>query len=257
MERCWKVGWIGIAWVYFNNWESFPSLSKQPANARGRIKMNRSDWLLKTRGELEKQYDADSALYDEKWGIYPNQSQLDFMGKLLSLLPPQSTILDAACGAGRYMPIFLEKGHKIVGIDQSQGMLSRVQSKFPAVQTQKVGLQEMTYSESFDAVICVDAMEHIFPEDWIPILNNFHRALKPLSYLYFTVELAAPNDIEESFRNSQRQGLPLVYGEWMNEDCYHYYPTMEQVREWIQQAGFDLKEEGEGDGYHHFIVQKT
>ena len=219
--------------------------------------MNRPDWLLKTRRELEEQYDADSALYDVKWGIYPNESHLEFIQKLLRLLPPKSTILDAACGAGRYMALFLAKGHRIVGIDQSQGMLSRAQSKFSAIQTQNVGLQEMAYSEMFDGAICVDAMEHIFPEDWMLILSNFHQALKPLGYLYFSVELAAQNDIEEAFNQSQQQGLPLVYGEWMNEDCYHYYPPIEQVRAWIQQRGFDLKEEGEGDGYHHFIVRKS
>jgi len=37
---------------------------------------------------------------------------------------------------------------------------------------------------------------------------------------------------------------------------YHYYPSLEQVREWIQQAGLVILEEGEGDGYHHFLMRK-
>jgi hypothetical protein len=32
---------------------------------------------------------------------------------------------------------------------------------------------------------------------------------------------------------------------------------MEQVREWIRQAGLTVIEEGEGDGYHHFLSRKA
>jgi hypothetical protein len=38
---------------------------------------------------------------------------------------------------------------------------------------------------------------------------------------------------------------------------YHYYPPLEQVREWIRHAGLDVMEEGEGDGYHHFVIRKA
>lgn len=219
--------------------------------------MNRSDWLLNLRLDAEKKYDALWApLYGEKWGTYSNASHRQFIQKFLSGLGPHSTILDAACGAGRYMPMLLEKGHDVVGIDQAQGMLARVQEKFPGVQTEKVGLQEMSYREAFDGIICMDAMENVSPEDWPQVLRNFYQALRPQGYLYFTVEIADAGEIEEAYKSAQQSELPVVHGEWVNDGVYHYYPTMEQVREWIQQAGFDLTEEGEGDGYHHFIMQK-
>jgi cyclopropane fatty-acyl-phospholipid synthase-like methyltransferase len=115
----------------------------------------------------------------------------------------------------------------------------------------------MSFVEMFDGVICMDAMEHVCPEDWSLILNNFRRALKPQGYLYFTVEIANADEVDEAFQAAQKQGLPVVYGEWVNDEVYHYYPTMEQVREWISQAGLRLLEEGEGDGYHHFIMCKA
>jgi len=37
---------------------------------------------------------------------------------------------------------------------------------------------------------------------------------------------------------------------------YHYYPSLEQVRAWIGQAGLVIEEEGTGNGYEHFIVRK-
>ncbi len=217
--------------------------------------MDRADWIRAKRREAEERYDTLWAPeYDEKWGVYSNTSHQQFIQKFLSLLPPHSTVLDAACGAGRYMPMLLEHNHTVVGIDQAQGMLARVREKFPAVQVEKIGLQEMSFAGIFDGVICMDAMEHVFPEDWQPVLGNFHRALKPQGYLYFTVEVGDAAEIEQEFIQGRDLGIPIVHGELPEaSEVYHYYPSMEQVRAWSQEAGFEPIEEGEGDGYHHFV----
>lgn len=220
--------------------------------------MNRSDWLRQMRLEAEEKYTTLwAADYSEKWGTYENATHQQFIQKFMSLLGPRSVLLDAACGAGRYMHFLLEKGHTVLGIDQSQGMLDTAKKKFPTVHLEKIGLQEMVFVEMFDGAICMDAMEHICPEDWIPIFHNFHRALKTQGYLYFTVEIANPDEVDVAFKTAQDTGLPVVHGEWVNDEVYHYYPTLDQVRDWIGQAGFGSVEEGEGDGYHHFIVRKS
>lgn len=88
--------------------------------------MERIIWLREMRRDCEEQYDKQWApLYGEKWGLYSNTTHQKFIQEFLSLLPQQSTILDAACGAGRYLPFLLEKEHSVIGIDQSQGMLAR------------------------------------------------------------------------------------------------------------------------------------
>ena len=220
--------------------------------------MDRNDWIKEQRREAEEKYDKLWApLYGEKWGVYGNATHQQFVRRLLQRLPEPSTVLDAACGAGRYMPMLLEKGHTVVGIDQAQGMLAQAKAKFPTVRMEKMGLQELNYSEMFEGAICMDALEHVPPEDWPLILTNFHRALKRNGHLYFTVEIADEQDIEMAFRRAQERGLPVVYGEWINDEVYHYYPSMSQVKEWLIQAGFELIEEGEGDGYHHFVTRKA
>ena len=114
--------------------------------------MNRSDWLIEKRRETEERYTTLwSQTYSEEWGIYDNASHQQFIEKFLSLLPAHSMILDAACGAGRYMSVLLEKGHIVIGIDQSQGMLDSAKKKFPNVKLEKIGLQEMSFDESFEA----------------------------------------------------------------------------------------------------------
>ncbi len=222
--------------------------------------MDRSDWLKEMRREAEERYDTLWAPeYGEKYGTYPNATHQQFILKFLTGLPQPAALLDAACGAGRYFPMLLEKGHTVTGIDQSQGMLASARKAFPTVPLVKTGLQEMAlypaYQAAFDGLICMDAMEHLCPEDWPVVISNFHRALKPQGRLYFTAEIAGEDEIEQAFRQGQQMGLPVVYGEIAEQmGAYHYYPSMPQVREWLCQAGFAIVEEGEGDEYHHFIA---
>jgi cyclopropane fatty-acyl-phospholipid synthase-like methyltransferase len=223
--------------------------------------MDRITWLKEMRRDCEVQYDRSAPLYGEKYGLYSNITHQQFIQEFLSLLPQSSKILDAACGAGRYLPFLLEKKHSIIAIDQSQGMLARAKAKFPGVQFEKVGLQEMRYQEIFDGAICMDAMENVCPEDWPLVLANFHQALKQQGYLYLTaetIENADENEIRQAFEKAQQAGLPVVYGEWPDEGVYHYHPTNQQVKEWVQQAGFEILKDGNGEiWYYHILARKV
>ena len=219
--------------------------------------MDRSAWLEEIRCLMEERMDTVHApIYDENWGATIDPTHERFFNRFLGVCPPQALILDAACGTGKYWPMILASGRSIFGIDPSQGMLSRAHAKFPDVPIERIGMQEMHYHEAFDSAVCMDAMELIFPEDWPLVLNNLHRAIKPSGYLYFTVELLAKEEIDRAFAAGRQLGLPVVYGEWVPEGRYHYYPKIEQVKEWAQQAGFCLIDETVGDEYHHFLVQK-
>ena len=223
--------------------------------------MDRITWLQEMRRDCQEQYDRDAPTYDEEWGGYSNLAHQQFLQEFLSHLPENSRLLDAPCGTGRYLPHLLEQGHAVVGMDQSQGMLARAKSKFSTVQFEKLGLQEIAYQELFEGAICMDAMENIPPEDWSLVLGNFHRALKPHGYFYFTVEtieMADENAIQQAFERAQQAGLPVVYGEDPDEVTYHYHPTTQQVREWTQQAGFEILKDGNGEiWYYHILVRKV
>ncbi len=219
--------------------------------------MDRSDWLKERRRVGEERYDSLWApIYDENWGAWIGPTHQECIQRFLSLCPPQATILDAACGTGKYWPLILGSGRGVWGTDQSQGMLARATAKFPDVPVEKIGLQEMQYQEAFEGAMCMDAMEFVFPEDWPVVLHNLYRALKPQGYLHLTVEIAAEDEIRKAFAAGQEAGLPIVYGEWVLEGGYHYYPSIEQVKTWVEQARFRLVAEAVGDDYHHFLVQK-
>jgi 2-polyprenyl-3-methyl-5-hydroxy-6-metoxy-1,4-benzoquinol methylase len=216
--------------------------------------MDRSAWINEKRHVNEQHYDSIID-YDEHWG-HINPSHAQFLEKFLSLCPPGCTILDAACGTGKYWPMILASGRSVFGIDQSQGMLDRAQAKYPDVPVEKIGLQEITYKETFDGLICMDAMEFVFPEDWRPILRNFHRALKSNGLLYFTVEVIDANELQQSLAEARKQGQPVIEGEYAHHGGYHYYPAIDQVRQWVQNEGFTIVKDAEGDGYHHFLMRK-
>jgi SAM-dependent methyltransferase len=228
--------------------------------------MERAAWLEEKRRVTEAQDDTIySPIYDEKWGAMDPTHQ-QFFTRFLSLCPPGGHILDAACGTGKYWPLILASGRTAFGIDQSQGMLARAHEKFPEVPVEKVGLQGMPYQAAFDGAVCMDALEMVCPEDWPLVLSNLYRALKPTGYVYFTVELAAEQDLENAFAAGRHSGLPVVYGEWAQEGgyhadwaqdgFYHYHPKIEQVKEWVQLAGFHLIAETVGDEYHHLLVRR-
>jgi len=246
--------------------------------------MERVEWLKQMRDKAEALYDHFSPFYWVKFGLYANETHREYLQKFLGRVPPHSTLLSAACGAGRYDGMLLEAGHSVVGIDQSAGMLARAREHFPEARYEKIGLQEMDFREAFDGVICMDAMEHVCPEDWPGILRGFREALKPGGVLYLTLDLAEADKVEEAYERAKGRGLPVVFGEVVDrveeafrsllsyEDIfdipeealgeyadmavYHYYPSLEQVRACIGQAGLVIEEEGTGNGYEHFVVRK-
>ncbi|HEX4206168.1 MAG TPA: class I SAM-dependent methyltransferase [Ktedonobacteraceae bacterium] len=219
--------------------------------------MERSTWLTEKRHISEVRYDTlHASSYDQNWS-HINVSHRSFLQRLLGLCPPGCTILDVACGTGKYWSLILESGRSVVGVDQSQQMLLQARAKFPRVRTEKQGLQEIDFTDAFDGVICVDAMEFVSPEDWPFVLNNFHRALKSNGYLYLTVELIDAAERTHAYDEGKKQGLPVVEGEYAHEGYYHYYPELAQVRTWMSQASFSVIEEGDGDGYYHLLSRRV
>jgi SAM-dependent methyltransferase len=242
--------------------------------------MERTEWLQQMREKAEMLYDHFAPLYWVAWGMGESETYREFLQKFLGRMALHSSLLSAGCGAGRWDGVLLEAGHTIVGIDQSEGMLARAKEHFPEVQYRKMGLQEMDFHEAFDGIICVDALEHVFPEEWPGILQGFWQALKPGGVLYFTVDLAEGEDVPGAYEWAKAMGLPVVFGEVVDRadeayaqmvtlkagmvpdsdiadaSVYHYHPSLEQVRAWLEQTRLALEEEGAGNGYEHFLVRK-
>lgn len=222
--------------------------------------MDREEWLAERRAAVKQDYTRDASTYDDEYDpVTPVHRR--FVARLIDSRPEGRTVLDAACGTGPYLGMVLDAGRQVVGTDQSAGMLARAGMKHPGVRLDQVGLQDLAFEEEFDAAMCIDAMEHVPPEDWPRVLANLRRALRPGGHLYLTVEEVDRQELDRAFAEATVAGLPAVYGEDVGEGTggYHYYPGREQVRRLLAEAGFTLVDEVDerldGYGYYHLLVR--
>ena len=148
--------------------------------------MNRQTWLSDRRAQAERSYTANAPTYDEREPSSPVHAAL--LAQVIASVDVGGTILDAPCGTGRYMDAILGAGRRVVGIDQSAGMLEQARIGHPDVPVEHTCLQELAFHDAFDAAICIDAMEYVPPEDWPVVLDNLRRAVRPGGLVYLTVE---------------------------------------------------------------------
>jgi ubiquinone/menaquinone biosynthesis C-methylase UbiE len=221
--------------------------------------MDRHVWLAERRAAVVAVYDREAPAYDQH--EYPSDVQREWVARLLRLVRPGRAVLDAPCGTGKYFPMAAAAGLRVAGVDQSAGMLAQARARGIAFVLEHKALQELSYVHQFDAVLTVDAMENIPPEDWPLVLANLRRAVRPGGHLYMTVEEVDRPQIEQAFQSLSARGLPAVWGEIVEGDVagYHYYPGRDQVVEWFAQEALTIVDEGfkqeQGWGYRHFLLR--
>jgi|SRR5690242_12748038 len=221
--------------------------------------MERQVWLAERRAALVADYDAGAATYGGE--EYPWDVQREWVARMLRLIGPGATVLDAPCGTGRYFPMLAAAGVRVAGVDQSAGMLARARERGIAFSLERASLQELSYAGRFDAVLTIDAMQHIPPEDWPGVLANLHRAARPGGWLYLTVHELERHHLERAFQGLSARGRPAVWGELAEPDTpgYHYCPGRDQAMDWFGQEGLAIAGEGfrreNGWGYRHFLLR--
>ncbi|MBN8682878.1 MAG: class I SAM-dependent methyltransferase [Chitinophagales bacterium] len=149
-------------------------------------------------------YETMAVRYNELIEHKPHNAYYD-RPNTLSLLPDVAgkSILDAACGPGKYAEILMEKGASITGFDLSPTMVQLARERNPGKGTFFVhDLSEplnMLDNQSFDIVLCALAL-HYIPE-WGPTIREFHRVLKPGGLLVISIEHPF---FEYNYFNSQK-----------------------------------------------------
>lgn len=192
-------------------------------------------------------------VYDEGRGAI-SESHAAYVDRMLREVSSVGVVLDAACGTGRFFSMILAAGRSVVGADWSEGMLEQANAKFPGVATERRRLQSLGYVGVFDAVLCVDALENLPPEDWPAALTALRGAAKPAAPVYLTVELPEGIDLDLAYDTARAKGWPVVPGELAEDDGYHYYPSRDTVLGWLDDAGLEIVEQSDGDGYWHLLL---
>ena len=220
----------------------------------------RASWVRERMRTTMRRYDElHSTHYDCDWGDV-DETHRRFVTRVARLCPRGSTVLDSACGTGKYFGLILSLGRRVVGFDQSRGMLHRARAKHPDVPLVARRLEELAVRQPFAGTMCVDAMEFVPPEAWARVVQGLRDATAPGGPVYLTVEGTNPEALEAAERAGRASGAPIVRGEDAAEAGYHYYPDRERVRAWLRDAGLAIVEEAddvpaEGEGYWHLLCR--
>jgi ubiquinone/menaquinone biosynthesis C-methylase UbiE len=169
-------------------------------------------------------FDANHELYDQvRPGYIPEA--VEWLTARLGL-HEGSTVLDLACGTGKFTATIAQEGYTIIGVEPSAGMLETFRKKFPDI----TALQGDSYhipveDNSIDAVIIAQAY-HWFADH--ESLKEIHRVLRPggslgLAWNYDDVE-SLPED------NWQRA---------ITHEIWAYDHNVPQYRQGKWQASFE------------------
>ncbi|MFT7614754.1 MAG: ubiquinone/menaquinone biosynthesis C-methylase UbiE [Parvicellaceae bacterium] len=110
----------------------------------------------------------------------------------LSLIPEveSKSILDAACGPGKYAQILISQGANVTGFDISSKMVKLAQERNK--ESGKFYVHDLSEpfekleNQSFDYVLCALALHYV--QDWNLTIKEFYRVLKPKGSLIISIE---------------------------------------------------------------------
>lgn len=106
-------------------------------------------------------YDAIASSWDGARVDFYGRER-DYVDALLDGFPVPSRVLDLGCGTGRPIAArMLALGHDVTGVDQAEALLAFARERFPAACWVHAAIEDFATAETFDAIVCWDALFHI------------------------------------------------------------------------------------------------
>lgn len=147
-------------------------------------------------------YNAIAPRWDEARHSFYGREQF-YLDTLLAGVPSGATVLDAGCGTGRPMAEYvIARGMRVVGYDQSEGMLALARQRFPEQRWICAALENCEFDGGeaaegkradaetggarYAAAICWDALFHIERHHHQNILRRIRDRLHPGARLMLT-----------------------------------------------------------------------
>jgi len=154
----------------------------------------------------------------------------------------KSTILDLACGTGDFAQALKKKGHTVIGIDLSLGMLKNSPHDLDLIQGDLLKLP--IQSESVDAAVCGYALRNL--TDLKPFFEELHRTFKTQSRIAL-LDVSTPDNRFLKFGHNLyfNKIVPKIGGLISNKKAYSYLPASvsylpprSEMLEMLRSAGF-------------------
>lgn len=130
------------------------------------------------RETVKKGYNAIADRYLA--GRKRDSEDVRLLGEFMERLPPNVGVLDAGCGAGVPVSQLLSERFRVTGVDFSEAQIGLARKHVPAATFFCRDMTDLDFPEnSFDGICSYYAIIHMPREEHEPLLENFHRLLKP------------------------------------------------------------------------------
>ncbi|NIO44339.1 MAG: methyltransferase domain-containing protein [Candidatus Aenigmarchaeota archaeon] len=129
--------------------------------------------------------------------------------KIVSMVKPNSKVLDAGCGSGIIPFLLSKKNCKIVGIDKSADCIKFASKKYNGKFLCK-DLLKLNLKKKFDYIICSDVIEHFKKTDRKKLLNILDRHLKKNGYIIITFPTSFYILIEPMWKRIRKLKYPNI-----------------------------------------------
>lgn len=137
--------------------------------------------------------------------------EVEGVASLLGLVAGQR-VLDCPTGYGRHAVGLAEMGFEVVGSDINSEMLAGAMAaagEMPGVRFVKENMQDLSYSNEFDAVINLFFSIGFFEteEENDAIVRNFYNALKPGGKFMMHTDINVPRIVAGDYKLHERRNL--------------------------------------------------
>jgi SAM-dependent methyltransferase len=116
-------------------------------------------------------------------------------------------ILDAGCGDGRLCYELKTERVKLVGVDLSDRALAFARVFNPEVEFFRQDLKHLSLPHKFHAIIMIESLEHIAPEEIPEVLRNLSDVLRNDGKLIITVPSMAQSLEPKHYQHFSRESL--------------------------------------------------
>lgn len=144
----------------------------------------------------DKDYDSRTLLYNNQYYIdhyLEPKKDLDRLHKrkvVINLLKPseKDKILDIGCGVGSFSYICAKKGANVIGVDYSAESIDTAKKLLKKLKNSSFGKVEFVRGDarslpcktnSFNKIVNVDFIEHIYHKDKDRVIKELYRVLEP------------------------------------------------------------------------------
>ena len=143
-------------------------------------------------------YEALAAAYDRLTNDVPYDAILDFYHRIWAqyALRPDSAV-DLACGTGSMALLLSKEGLSVLGVDQSEEMLTQAAEKAGAMENPpyfiRQRMEKLRLPQPVDLVVCcLDGVNYVTdPAALRETLAHVHKALKPGGLFIFDINSEA------------------------------------------------------------------